>query len=219
MLVYKILGRYTGQADGDFPLDAEALAYIRDNGCMAEMIGAIAGNKVILSGCKVVDGYRGLGYVYVKTLEYPEGEVLCFTGGNSNQNAMYVHCLPISVTAEGKTYQNAHERRCLVSGTTTDEEMFYWSDFTDIEGMTNKVLKSMLDERTMVGMIVLYPSSQAPNEHWIECNGASYSGQTYPELYEILKAPGGSMSFNVPNIAATGGCKYYIYAGKKVGIS
>lgn len=214
----KHVANYLGQSNNDFPVDCETMDYINQRIALCEALGAMGGDKIILSGCVDNGTTRSAGYIFLKTTDYPEGEVLRFEGGNTSAT-FAIRKTNIDITAEGETYSGAYTKRSAVTGTGT--ETYNWSEMTEVSGVSNRALKGAIEERTMVGMIVLYPVNQhvQVNEHWIECNGASYSGQTYPELYEILKGSGGSMSFNVPNIAATGGCKYYIYAGKKVGIS
>ena len=78
----KIIGNFlASQNNGSFPLDCETLDYLQTNRAMAEMLGAIAGDKIILSGCEASGSTRSAGYVFLKTTDYPKGEVLYFEGG------------------------------------------------------------------------------------------------------------------------------------------
>ena len=42
----KIIGNYTSQPHSNFPLDCETMEYIQNNQHLAEMLGAIAGDRV-----------------------------------------------------------------------------------------------------------------------------------------------------------------------------
>lgn len=216
----KHVANYLGQASNDFPVDCETMDYINQRLALCEALGAMGGDKIILSGCVDNGTVRTAGYVFVKTADYPEGEVLRFEGGNSAATFV-IRKEDIDVTAEGETYAGAYTKRWAAAGGGAGSETYSWSDMANVQEVSNRALKGAIEERTMVGMTVLYPDNQhvQPNGHWLKCDGGTYQRAVYPELYEILKGAGATLSFNVPDIEATGGCSYYIYAGEKKGIT
>ena len=78
----KVLGKYLEQTDNDFPLDCETFDYIQNNNFITEILGNIAGDKCFIYGCEKsgTDNYAP-GYVFLRTTNHPEGEILPFEGG------------------------------------------------------------------------------------------------------------------------------------------
>ena len=71
----RLIGNFTTQSNKDFPLDCETLEALQGNTTMLGLLGNIAGDKVILSGCEMGGDGSSVseGYVYLKTRAYPEG--------------------------------------------------------------------------------------------------------------------------------------------------
>ena len=205
----KTNGNYTTQSQNNFPLDCETLKYIQDNRQMVEILGNIAGDKVILHGCTLNSAKtsRSEGYVFVKTIDFPEGEVLFFVGG-SVSGGMYLNKQNISVIANAEPYSAAYSERSLMPG--LGEENFSWSDFVELTDKTNRALleevnalKEQIASLTPapIGSIQMWPSDTLPNGYHL-CDGSSLNVSEYSELYKVLGTTygGSGTSFKLPNM-------------------
>lgn len=205
----KINGNYTTQSQNNFPLDCETLQYIQDNRQMVEILGNIAGNKVILHGCALNSAKtsRAEGYVFVKTKDFPEGEVLFFEGGLVS-GGMYLSKQNITVTANAEPYSAAYSERSLKPG--LGEENFSWNDFVELSDKTNRVLMKEVNELKAqiasltpapIGSIQMWPSDTLPIAYKL-CDGSSLDKTEYAELYAILGTTygGSGNTFNLPNL-------------------
>lgn len=187
----KIIGNFlASQNNGSFPLDCETLDYLQTNRAMAEMLGAIAGDKIILSGCAASGNTRSAGYVFLKTTDYPQGEVLYFEGGTGAN--LCVSKQSIGVTASATPYPNAYTERKLVAGQGT--ETYAWADFAPLSDKTNRQLRQELTalqtavnglSAVPVGSIMIWSGATAP-EGWHLCDGAHLNSATYPALYAVI---------------------------------
>ena len=109
-------GRFLLQPNRDFPADCEMLDYIQTNAHIVSIIGNLAGDKAVLLGCEPLnETQRGEGYVFLRTKDHPEGEVLFWEGG-STSGGMYLKQETISVQAHGYDYPEAYVRRSLAAG-------------------------------------------------------------------------------------------------------
>lgn len=189
----KINANYTAQSNNKFPLDCETLEYIQNNRQMVEILGSIAGDKTILYGCtpNSAGTTRTEGYVFLRTKDFPTGEVLYFEGG-AVQNGMYLHKTAISVTADADPYPNAYEERMLLPGLGT--EQYSWSDFVALDERTNRALKTKIDaleskiaslQPSPVGSIVMWPGNNIPT-NWKKCDGSTLSISEYQELFDWI---------------------------------
>lgn len=188
----KVNGNYLTQANKDFPLDCETLDYIAQNAAMIEMLGNIGGDKIILSGCEVNNLlYRSAGYVFLKTKDYPNGEILRWEGGEGDN--MCVQKTDIGVVADGYDYPKAYTRRTLVPG--LGEESFSWKDFSTLK--TNVELAknvAELEERINnvagepIGVIKIWAGTGEAPDGYLYCNGAQYSknDNDYKKLYAVI---------------------------------
>ena len=187
----KIIGNFlASQNNGSFPLDCETLDYLQTNRAMAEMLGAIAGDKIILSGCEASGSTRSAGYVFLKTTDYPEGEVLYFEGGAGAN--LCVSKQSIGVTASATPYPNAYTERKLIAG--QGAETYAWADFVPLSDKTNRQLRQELTalqsavnglSAVPVGSIMIWSGATAP-ENWHLCDGAHLNSATYPALYAVI---------------------------------
>ena len=205
----KTLGNYLAQQNNNFPLDCETLEYLQNNVHMAEMIGAIAGNKVILSGCGVSGSSRAAGYVFLKTNDFPQGEVLYFEGGDASHTTMYLDKTAIAVTANANPYPNAYTQRTLKPG--LGSEQYNWSDFAGLSDKTNRQLLTEIQalqaqiatlQPAPAGSIMMWPSNNIPTG-WALCDGSSYSRSEYAALFAVLGTTYGSndnSSFKLPDM-------------------
>lgn len=187
----KITGNYLTQTNKDFPMDCETLDYLAVNQGMCEMLGNIAGDKVILQGCEYdrQTRQRGEGYVFLRTQDCPQGEVLRFEGGD-NDSGMYVNKQDISVTADGYSYPKAYTKRTLAPGMGT--EHYSWDDFTEVQ--TNRALYTALTElRSTVqalvgeplGIVKMWAGAEIPEGYHL-CDGTALPKTVYPALYTAI---------------------------------
>lgn len=204
----KINGNYTSQPNNNFPLDCETLEYIQNNRQMVEILGNIAGDKVILYGCAVSGSNRAPGYVFLKTKDFPTGEVLYFEGG-STTNGMYLESTAIAVTANAEPYPNAYTQRVLKPG--IGSENYAWGDFVSLSDKSNRQLLTEINslkaqiaslQPSPVGSIVMWPSNTIPTG-WRLCDGSSLPRAEYQELFAVLQTTYGyndSSSFKLPDM-------------------
>ena len=190
----KTIGNYTQQSNRAFPVDCETLDYLSKNQAMAEMLGNIAGDKVILRGCQLQNGglTRTEGYVFLRTVDYPQGEVLHFEGGQGND--LYVEKTSESVNANGYTYADAYTHRCLKAGTGT--ESYHWADFITLDGMAdNRTLKAAIDSLSNLvealtgeplGIVKIFAGTTVPTGYLL-CDGTAYTVDgDYANLYAAI---------------------------------
>lgn len=204
----KIDGKYVGQPEQDFPLDCETLEYIAQNRRLTELLGYIAGDKVILSGCAETGTGVSEGYVFVN------GEVMRFAGGSRSS---YVKVMEenVSVTSDGKEYQ-AYLKRWLVFGTGNGQ--IKWGDFYRLDGQNLKALSQKVQELKTkvdsmqgvpVGTIEMWAGGNTPPDKYLLCDGRAYDIAGYKELHDVIgntfnEAEGaqtpGENQFCVPNL-------------------
>lgn len=187
----KVNGNYLTQANKDFPLDCETLDYIAQNAAMIEMLGNIGGDKIILSGCEVNNLYRSAGYVFLKTKDFPNGEILRWEGGDRDD--MCVQKTDIGVVADGYDYPKAYTRRTLVPGSGV-EESFYWKDFSTLK--TNVELAKNVAELEKrinnvagepIGVIKIWAGTGDAPDGYLYCDGNAYSKNgEYKNLYDVI---------------------------------
>lgn len=186
-------GNFTTQADGKFPLDCETLAMLQENGNIQAIIGNIAGDKVVLLGCELKPGKpeRGAGYVFLRTREYPNGEVIYWEGG-SIANGMHVVKVNAQVQAFGASY-DAYTSRWLAPG--IGDEIYDWSDFVDVKNM-RELMKEIDDLTTEIenvhketseplGIVKMWAGKNVPEGYQL-CDGRALSRGTYAELYDTI---------------------------------
>lgn len=191
----RMTGNFTTQADGQFPLDCETLAMLQENGNIQAIIGNIAGDKVVLLGCELKPGKteRGAGYVFLRTTEYPHGEVIYWEGG-SIANGMHVEKENIQVQAFGASY-DAYTSRWLAPGIGEDGEGYNWSDFVDVKNM-RELMKEIADLNAAIasvhketseplGVVKMWAGTNTPDGYAL-CDGSALSKESYPELHETI---------------------------------
>lgn len=191
----KILGNYLNQPHNDFPLDAETLDYLQQLAALCAIVGNLAGDKLILSGCELTnnDTQRNTGYVFLKTKEFPDGEVLRWEGGNIS-GGMYLRLEDVAVTANGYNYPKAYTKRTLAPG--VGAESFSWEDFKKPKtpAELEKLIADLSVKQTSleanaksepVGVIKMWAGSKIP-EGYALCNGAELRTDDYPELYKAI---------------------------------
>ncbi|MBR1839346.1 MAG: tail fiber protein [Prevotella sp.] len=190
----KYEGNYLGQGNNDFPLDCETLEYIAHNRRMAEMLGAIAGDKVILNGCVSGQSGRSSGYVFLKTQKYPNGEVLWFAGSTTQDTWLHVVEESVSVTSDGYQYPQAYSKRYLATG--TGSERYKWADFAYLEKKTNRELAIEVNKlRTDVdalqgvpiGTVEMWAGQGDPSDgKYLICDGRQLLVADYKDLHDVI---------------------------------
>lgn len=187
----KTLANFLTQPNQDFPLDCETMACIQELAELPSVIGNIAGDKVILTGCESDnDGLtRSGGYLFLRTKRMPEGEILWWEGG-STALGMYVREADVSVDINNVNYPKAYTTRSLAPG--IGEENYSWDDFSPIKTVkelmqANEKLKQELDrvKPSPLGIIEMWAGINVP-DGFILCNGQQLRKSDYPELYEVL---------------------------------
>lgn len=191
MTMEKISGNYLTQANRDFPMDCETLEYQQQLVALVAVIGNVAGDRVVLSGCEAnAEGTRrSAGYVFVRTKDFPEGEVLPWAGGPVG-GGMYLKQEDISVSANNVDYPKAYTRRSLAPGIGV--ENFSWDDFTEIRNIMelmaeNRELRGEIAELqpAPLGIVQMWAGVSVP-EGYVLCDGREYSITEYPELSKAL---------------------------------
>lgn len=184
-----------------YPFDSNTLARLQDNDTLLAMLGAIAGDKIILAGGEISGDTHGTGYAYIKTDAYPNGEVLQFDAGQ-NDGFLKVEAVNESVTAVGESgteqavYEAAYTERKLVICSDADEGAIPWGEFTPLSGKTNVELRRELDTalyqisllNNPVGGIIIWPGGdgEAIPRGYLLCNGGEYKRSDYPSLYKVI---------------------------------
>lgn len=208
-MMKKIIANYTTQPDDSFPLDCETMQYIADNQSMAEIIGNMAGNKVILRGCEERNASASdyaPGYVFLRTSDYPAGEVLYFEGG-STAGGVYVKKEDMQVNASGNEYPKAYTRRSLACG--VGAENYVWNEFAAVSSNREldaalKALRRQLDaiEGVPVGTIMIWPGENPPSASYLPCHGQTLQTIAYPLLYMVIGTQYGGFGslFRLPDL-------------------
>jgi microcystin-dependent protein len=206
----KTLGNFTSQPNRDFPLDCETLAALQDNAALAAILGNIAGDKTILAGCEVAGTNRTAGYVFLRTADFPDGEVLRFAGGSATLG-FYLKKEAVSVTAFDVEYPQAYIRRSLAPG--VGGEHFNWADFRHIA--TNAALsdKNAAQDAAIaaltpppIGIVQLFAGAENKiPANYMLCDGRTLATAEYAELYAVIgraHTPGtvGAGLFRLPDL-------------------
>lgn len=189
------IGNFLTQPNKDFPLDCDTLDMLQAGTALVAALGNIAGDKLILTGCELTnnDTQRAAGYVFVKTRDYPHGEVLRWEGGNIS-GGMYVKLEDVSVNAQGFEYPKAYTRRTLAAG--VGSENFKWEDFqkpktsAELEKLIADLAKQQSDTAAKsvsepLGIVKMWAGVKVP-ENYALCDGAMLKTSEYPELYKAL---------------------------------
>lgn len=202
----KVIGNYTSQENRSFPLDCETLESIQNNIDMLGALGNMVGDKIILNGCQVkATGGRTEGYVFLKTIAYPLGEVLHFPGSNEDSDYLHLTTSNGNVVQGSVTFVGAYTTRQVTQG--KGEEQWPWAELStpvDIEAIAESLRTEMANIKDEVskirpvplGVVEMYSGSTIPENYGV-CNGQEYSQALYPELYAVL-----GTRFNKPGTAS-----------------
>lgn len=189
------IGNFTSQENKDFPMDCETLDMMQRNTALTAALGNIAGDKLILTGCDLTNGgsQRTAGYVFVRTKDFPQGEVMHWEGG-AISGGMYIKLEDVQVNALGVNYPKAYTKRTLAAG--VGDENFNWKDFVKpttpaellqkIADLTKKIeeMASQTDSEPL-GVVKMWAGIRVPDNYAL-CDGAALKTDEYPELYAAL---------------------------------
>ena len=179
------------QPNKNFPIDCETMDAMQTNIALLQVLGNIAGNKTILSGCEPEQNgtRRKAGYVFVKTKDFPEGEVLYWEGGNVS-GGMYVNQEVVQVTAQGYEFPQAYTVRSLVAG--VGSENFSWGDFKTFktpreleEYDKTQDAKIALLAPPPLGIVQIWAGKVVPSGYEL-CEGQQLKISEYPALYAAI---------------------------------
>ncbi len=185
------LGRFLLQPNKNFPIDCETLDYIQTNVALLQVLGNIAGDKTIVLGCEPEQNEtrRKPGYVFLKTKDFPTGEIIYWEGGNIS-SGMYVNQETIRVEALGYEFPQAYVVRSLVAG--IGSENFEWADFKDLKTPAELEDNIKKQDATIaklapppLGIVQLWAGKGVPEGYEL-CEGQQLKISDYPELYAIL---------------------------------
>lgn len=184
-------GRFLLQPNKDFPADCELLDHLQTNAHIVSIIGNLAGDKAVLLGCEpnTAGSQRAAGYVFLRTREHPEGEVLYWEGGAAS-GSMYLRRESIGVQAQGYDYPQAYEQRSLAPG--VGEESYRWADFRDARTLPqlaqeiDDLRKELAAAQSRpLGIVETWAGTTVPTDYAL-CDGRSLWQAGYPELYKAI---------------------------------
>lgn len=187
----RTLGNYLTQPDKDFPLDAETLESLQQNQTMLAVLGNIAGDKTILWGCEPEQNgtRRKAGYIFLRTQEFPEGEVLYWEGG-SVASDMHVRKEAVAVTSHGYEFPQAYTVRSLAPGVGSEE--YRWSEMKELCTLPqlDRTIDALRAEIAVLtppplGVVQLWAGTEVPAGYLL-CDGQSLKIDDYPELYAAI---------------------------------
>lgn len=185
------IGRFLLQSNKSFPVDCETLNTLQTNIILSQVLGNIAGDRAILLGCEPEQGgtHRKEGYVFLKTKDFPDGEVIRWEGG-AVSGGMYVYQEHIPITAQGYEFEQAYTVRSLRPGIGT--ESYEWGDFT--AAVTPRELKEEIARQEEIikklappplGVIQMWAGDETPEDYCL-CDGRPLKISEYPELFNVL---------------------------------
>ncbi len=200
----QVIARALLQPNKNFPIDCETLDALQNNTATVQILGNIVGDKAILYGCAPESNgtRRGAGYVFLRTRDYPEGEVVYWEGGNVS-GGMYLHQENVAVTAQGYDFPQAYTERSLRPG--VGSENYSWAGFKQYKtpgqleqdvATINTALAKLAPPP--LGIVEMWAGSKVPTGYEL-CEGQQLRITDYPELYAAL----GTTFNTAPNYAGT----------------
>ena len=182
------VGRYLLQPDKNFPVDCETLDTLQSNIALAQVLGNIVGDKTILLGCALeqTDTRRAPGYVFARTADFPDGEVIYWEGGNVS-TGMYLKQEVVPGTAQGDDFPAAYTTRSLAPGVGT--ENFDWDDFVPVRTAREAAEREAEQDAAIallapppLGVVQTWAGKNVPAGYAL-CEGQQLQISEYPALY------------------------------------
>lgn len=205
-----IVGNYTKQTGGRFPIDAETFDAIQSNQAILAALGNIAGRRAIIYNCEVVSStYRNPGYIFVATDEYPLGEILWFPGGDAGKTELRIVRENVAVSAQGIDFPAAYTRRRVEAvdagqGSVVQGTALTWASLTpaalaipELLALTTEqeeriaVLEARHDPVGAVHMYAGYITYDGETytgvpDNFMVCDGRILNKSDYPDLYKAF---------------------------------
>ena len=180
-----------------FPLDANTLDFVQEMIRMISEISPVFGEKVIVAGCEMQNGYVTDGLVVIN-------KELLRLEGNTPFETVYIEELKEGVICRDEEFKDLYIRRCVKFGTGDGKNNFRWSDFIRLdqypvlmqkiaELQRNKSDKGHTHEIAEIpdlpvsivprGLIAMWSGSiSAIPSGWALCDGRTVEGITTPNL-------------------------------------
>lgn len=206
----QVIARALLQPNKNFPIDCETIDSLQGNTAAIQALGNIVGDKAILYGCALESNNtkRAAGYVFLRTKDYPEGEVVFWEGGNI-AGGMYLNQENIAVSAQGYDFPQAYTERSLKPGVGT--ENYSWDGFKQYltPGELEAKCKTLEDQIARLapaplGIVEMWGGALAKiPAGYALCDGSSLAIADYPELYAMLGMTHGGVSdvsFKLPDL-------------------
>lgn len=160
---------------GGFPMDTHNLDFLQNCFRLLNSLGDLAGDKAIISGCKITGNSISNGVVYLN------GEIIEFRGGTIGTNVI-IKEEAVSGTFENGSFKPIEITRYLTFGSSTPEKTFVWADFKRFENLIENTEKNLDFEKRLkaletrkspipIGLIAIWgkPASEPIPEGWQEC--------------------------------------------------
>jgi microcystin-dependent protein len=172
-------------------MDCETMDALQNNVALTAILGNIAGDRTILSGCEPAGANRTAGYIFLHTADFPDGEVLWFEGGSAVLG-FYLKKETVSVTAFDVEYPQAHIKRTLAPG--VGDEHFNWDDFRRIATnaeLSDKETSQDADIAALapppLGIVQIFAGTEDKiPANYMPCDGRNLSATEYAELYAVI---------------------------------
>lgn len=165
---------------GGFPMDTHNLDFLQNCFRLLNSLGDLAGDKAIISGCKITGNSISNGVVYLN------GEIIEFRGGTIGTNVIIKEEV-VSGTFENGSFKPIEITRYLTFGSSTPEKTFVWAEFKPIKNLISlaqekaekTALKTAEDkiaelekQKPIIGEIKqgIFDLDNLP-EGWFHCNG------------------------------------------------
>ena len=177
------------EAKDRFPLSTQALSFMQNMIMATAQLALIGGKNYILSGCETTGNNVSPGIIVVN------GEVMPFEGGTIADTITIIET-PVSVSANGLTFENARVTRKAKFASGTGVNYFPWANFKPLQ--TNQELekakatvKYVDDEIAKIqagsiptGVIVMWGGLEANiPSGWCLCDGRTLPDNTkVPDL-------------------------------------
>ncbi|MDR2131029.1 MAG: phage tail protein [Odoribacteraceae bacterium] len=185
------IGRFLLQPDKNFPVDCETLDALQSNIAVVQVLGNIVGDKAILRGCALEQNgtWRAPGHVFLRTADYPGGEVIYWEGGNIS-GGMYLRQETVAVTAQGYAFPAAYTVRSLAPG--IGAENYDWADFHAFKTPAELAARDAEQEAAIallapppLGIVQLWAGASVPAGYAL-CEGQQLKIEDYPALYAAI---------------------------------
>lgn len=122
------MNRVNYEQTGGFPLDTTNLNFLQNCFRLLNSFGELAGDKAIISGCKITGNSISNGVVYLN------GEIIEFRGGTIGTNVI-IKEEAVSGTFENGSFKPIEITRYLTFGSSTPDRTFAWEDFKSIKNL------------------------------------------------------------------------------------